>query len=219
MQLQELRSMVDQLHDRSLNQNLSNSRIKKNPSHLESPSRMLETHLTDQNMNGKESFLNMAAFEGFERENAHNLKELKILIEQIKKNQQNNSELLNKLEVETMSTKSFREIIKKDISELQSRLKTAAPFSMIDSNLALKPQSMSRFEIDSNSSRDIGQVLIFANYFVSHSSSQINNMLLSHYNNLIALNNKVSELSEYHKINDVKDQLDVIRRANKYEIP
>ena len=43
-------------------------------------------------------------------------------------------------------------------------------------------------------------------------------MLLSHYNNLIALNNKVSELSEYHKINDVKEQVDNIRRSNKYTL-
>ena len=151
--------MVDQLHDRTLNQNQSKSRLKLNPSNLESPSRMLDTHASDQPMYGKDSnAVSRAVLEGFEREYAHGLKELKIIVEQIKKNQQSNSELLNRLEVETMSTKSFREIIKKDISDLQTKLKTVAPFSNTDSHLSLKPtHSVGKYEFD-GSSRDIGQV-------------------------------------------------------------
>ena len=93
--------MVDQLYDRSFGQDqgktVRTSAINSLP--LENISKMIDAQFAEQNNYIKGNFVSVPDFEGYQRDNAHNMKEMKNTIDLLYKNIQNNNDLLSKIEV------------------------------------------------------------------------------------------------------------------------
>lgn len=91
--------MVEHLYERSLQKEHSNIRLTKNNSNLENISKLMDNQLTEQNNYIRGNYINASIFEGYQRENAQTVKDIKSSIELLNKNIHHSNELINKMEV------------------------------------------------------------------------------------------------------------------------
>ena len=96
-----MRSLVDNLYERTYQRDASPIRVPKASGGLENISRLVDSQFSEQNSYIKGNFINISQFEGYQRENSQAIKEIKGSIELLNRNVQSTNEIVNKMEVKS----------------------------------------------------------------------------------------------------------------------